>query len=190
MPPEPVRCLTVEEYHEMRRAGILAEDAPFELLEGWLVPKMTRNPPHDAAVALLEEEVRRRLPDGYHRRIQSGVTTADSEPEPDIAIIHGRKQDFLTRHPGPVEMCVAIEVADTSLGRDRTTKARLYARAGIPVYWIVNIPQGQVEVYTEPSGPSSGPAYRQRQDYSRSEAVPLVVDGREVGTIPVADFLP
>src|SRR5262245_38693461 len=94
MPPEPVRRLTVDEYHHMIRAGILAEDAPYELLEGWLVPKMTRNPPHDAAVAFLEEEVRSRLPGGYHRRIQLGVTTPDSEPEPDIAVIRGEKSAF------------------------------------------------------------------------------------------------
>jgi Uma2 family endonuclease len=190
MPPEPVRRLTVAEYHGMIRAGILAEDAPYELLEGWLFPKMTRNPPHDAAVALLEEEVRARLPAGYHRRIQLGVTTPDSEPEPDIAVIRGEKRAFTRRHPGPADICVAIEVADSSLERDRTTKARLYARARIPVYWIVNVPESRVEVYTEPTGARGTPRYRRREDYQTDQSVPLTLDGREVGQIPVQAFLP
>jgi Uma2 family endonuclease len=190
LPPEPVRRFTVEEYHQMIQSGVLKEDEPFELLEGWLIPKMTRNPPHDLAVALLEYELDRRLPGDWFRRGQSAVTTPDSEPEPDAAVVRGPRRRYAQQHPTPQDMTLVIEVADSSLQRDRTTKARLYARAGIPVYWIVNIPEMHVEVYTDPSGPGDEPAYRQRRDYRLDDVLPLVIDGREVGTIPVRDLLP
>lgn len=190
LPPEPVRRLTVDEYHQMIRAGILKEDDPFELLEGWLVPKMTPNPPHDLALVLAEDEIARRLPPAWFRRGQSAVTTADSEPEPDIAVVRGPKRLYAQHHPGPQDMALVVEVADSSLPRDRTTKCRLYARAGIPVYWIVNLPDTQVEVYTDPTGPDLNPCYRQRRDFSGAEEVPLVLDGREIGRIPVRDLLP
>jgi Uma2 family endonuclease len=190
LPPEPVRRFTVEEYHQMIQSGVLKEDEPFELLEGWLIPKMTRNPPHGLAVALLEYELDRRLPGDWFRRGQSAVTTPDSEPEPDAAVVRGPLRRYAQQHPTPQDMTLVIEVADSSLQRDRTTKARLYARAGIPVYWIVNIPEMHVEAYTDPSGPGDEPAYRQRRDYGLDEALPLVIEGREVATIPVRDLLP
>ncbi|HZT79189.1 MAG TPA: Uma2 family endonuclease [Gemmataceae bacterium] len=190
LPPEPVRRLTVDEYHQMIEAGILKEDDPFELLEGWLVPKMTRKPPHGAAVSFAEEEVGRRLPAGWCRRIQAAITAADSEPEPDLSVVRGRKRDYVHRHPGARDTALVVEVADTTLTRDRTTKARLYARARIPVYWIINLIDGRVEVYTDPAGSGQRARYRQRRDYASGEAVPLVVAGRDIDSIPVLDLLP
>ncbi len=84
-----------------------------------------------------------------------------------------------------------MEVADSTLARDRTLKARLYARASVPVYWIVNIPDRQIEVYTDPSGPDAAdPSYRQRRDFAAASAVPLVLEGRTTATIPVSELLP
>jgi Uma2 family endonuclease len=87
-------------------------------------------------------------------------------------------------------MALAVEVAESSLARDRTIKARIYAAARVPVYWIINLVDNQVEVYTDPTGPGSTPVYRQRQDYRRDDLVPLVVDGHEVGHIPGHELLP
>jgi hypothetical protein len=190
IPPVPVRRFTVAEYHRLIETGILQEGEPIELLEGWLVPKMTRNPPHDLALGLAEDEISRRLPPGWFRRDQSAVTTADSEPEPEVAIVRGQRRDYGTRHPGPPDMGLVVEIADSSLAQDRTLKARVYARAAIPVYWIVNIPDSQVEVYTDPTGPQPDPAYRQRRDYTAAESVPLILDGLVIGDIPVKDLLP
>jgi Uma2 family endonuclease len=190
MPPEPVRRLTVDEYHQMINLGILKEDDPFELLEGWLVPKLMRNPPHDLAVSLAEDEIGRRLPRGWFRRILGAVTTADSEPEPDVAIVRGKRRDYAAHHPQPPDMALVVEVSDATLQRDRTTKARIFARARVAVYWIISILDSQVEVYTDPTGPGRAPRYRQRRNYGRGEEVPLVLGGREVGQIPVDDLLP
>jgi Uma2 family endonuclease len=134
LPPYPVCRFTVDEYHRMIQAGILTEEDPVELLEGWIVPKMPRNPPHDGTIEMAEEAIRRRLPPGWRIRIQSAITTDDSEPEPDLAIVCGGVRTYVTRHPGAADIAVVIEVADAMLARDRREKNRLYARAGISCY--------------------------------------------------------
>jgi Uma2 family endonuclease len=175
----------------MIEAGILGEDDDVELLEGWIVPKMPRNPPYDGMISIIMLDVLTpRLPGDLHCRGQSAVTTPDSEPEPDLAVVRGPKRDFLTRHPGPADMLLVVEVADSSLERDRTHKARIYANAGVPVYWIVNLVDVQVEVYTDPTGPDPAPAYRTRRIYRPGDLVPFVVDGRELGPIPAQELLP
>jgi len=83
-----------------------------------------------------------------------------------------------------------IEVAESSLGEDRRDKARIYARAAINVYWIVNLVDMQLEVYTDPSGPIASPAYAKRQDYKPHESAPLIIDGQTLSNIPVRDLLP
>jgi hypothetical protein len=189
VPPYPVRRFTVAEYHQMIQAAILTEDDPVELLEGWIVPKMPHKPPHDGTIYLAGEVIRSRLPTGWLVRTQSAVTTADSEPEPDLAVVRGDARTFLTRHPGPPDFGIIAEVADTSLNSDRKDKGRLYARAFIPCYWIINLVDRQVEVYTDPSGPDANPDYRQRCDHDLQGAVPLILDGQDNGPIPVRELL-
>jgi Uma2 family endonuclease len=191
VPPVPVRRFTVDEYHRLIQTGILPEDERCELINGWIVPKMTRNPPHDLALGLVEDELTRRLPAGWFRRDQSAVTAGSvSEPGPDVGLVRGTRRDYGARHPGPQDMGLIVEVADTTLAYDRGLKLDLYARAGIPVYWIVNLVDRQVEVYTDPTGPGPAPGYRQRRDFGPADEVPLVLDGAEVGRIPVRDLLP
>ena len=109
---------------------------------------------------------------------------------PQCRLVRGETRHYLDRHPGPHDVGLVIEVADTTLQRDRGFKKRLYARAGIPVYWIVNLSDNQCEVYTEPSGPEPQPDYHQRQDYSSSDVMPVVLAGVEVGRIAVREILP
>src|SRR4051812_36814523 len=130
--------LSVDQYHAMIRAGILTEDDPAELLEGVLVQKMPKNPAHVLAKLLLVEALRKILPAGWFVNDQDPVTTRDSEPEPDVAVSRGSPRDYPTRHPGPKDTPLVVEIADSSLRRDRGLKKRLYARARIPEYWIVN----------------------------------------------------
>ena len=189
LPLGPMRPFSVREYERMIETGVLGEDDPVELLEGWIVFKMTRNPPHDVAVALASELLIRLLPAGWHVRSQSAITTPDSVPEPDLAVVRGNQRDYAARHPGPADVALAIEVADTSLGRDRSDKARVYARGGIPAYWIVNLIDGVVEVYTDPSGPASGADYRKCAAFPRGQSIPLEVAARRF-QIQVNDLLP
>src|SRR5207237_3370846 len=135
------------------KIGVITEDDNLELLEGYLVEKMSRNPPHDGAIDLARDVLPRALPQGWWLRPQEGVTLPDSEPEPDIAIVRGNARTDLTRQPGPADIGVVMEVSDSSLDTDRDDKSRIYARAGLPIYWIINLVAGQIEVYEPPSGP-------------------------------------
>jgi Uma2 family endonuclease len=190
MPPQILmRRWTVEEYHKMIQAGVFAHDEKFELLGGWIVPKMSRNPPHDASLDQAHEEVRKRLPTGWRVRVQSAITTPDSEPEPDLAIVRGEARTYSSRHPCPADIALIIEIADSSLLEDHRDKARIYARAAIAVYWIINLVDSQVEVHTRPSGPGTIPAYPGCRVFSVGEMVPFQIDGIELETIPVRDLL-
>ncbi len=191
LPPLPVRRFTVDEYHRMIETGILGEEDAVELLEGWIVPKMPRKPLHDATVSWIGNRVLSpRLPQGWCCRCQCAVTTAHSEPEPDLTVARGSELDYRFHHPGPADMALVIEVADSSLPRDRQTKARIYARAGVPVYWIINLVDGLVEVFTDPTGPVEEPSYRTVHIFERSESVPLVIDDQDLGLIPTTELLP
>lgn len=190
IPPEPVCRFSVSQYHEMIAAGILTHDDPVELLEGWLVPKMVKNPPHSTARHLTTKALERMVPSSWHVRSQEPITLSDSEPEPDVAIVHGDPGQYELSHPGPETVALVVEVADASLGRDRSIKNQVYARAGIPVYWIVNLQERRIEIYTNPSGPVEVPDYRRHEDYAAGSEVPLIIEGREVGRISVAALLP
>jgi Uma2 family endonuclease len=184
------RRFSVAEYHKLIEIGILTEDDNLELLEGYLVHKMSRNPPHDATIQKIMKKLLRLLPPDWDLRVQSAITLTTSEPEPDLAVVRGDENSYLTRHPVPADIGLAIEVADTTLAGDRADKGRIYARAGISYYWIVNIVDRQVEVYTIPSGPTASPAYTQRQDFRIGDDVMLTLDGIVAATIPVRELLP
>jgi Uma2 family endonuclease len=150
---------------------------------------MGHNPPHDVVVKLVSALLDRALPDRWHTRVQSAITTADSEPLPDIAVVAGAVRDYVTRHPGPDDVALVIEVSDSSLDRDRSEKAPLYARAGIPTYWIVNIPDGILEVYTDPA--SKGVVgYRKTERFDIATSAPLIIAGQTLATLPIKEMLP
>jgi Uma2 family endonuclease len=174
----------------MIQTGILTDDDPVELLEGWLVTKMPKNPPHRLTTQLTREALSSLLPAGYYVDDQEPMTTDDSEPEPDVMIVRGLRRDYRDHHPGPQDIAVVIEVSDTTLQRDRTLKKQIYARGGIPVYWIINLPEQQIECYTYPSGPIEHPDYQQRHDYHSSEHIPLRIGEQIIGQLAVANLLP
>jgi Uma2 family endonuclease len=190
VPPVPVHRFSVEEYHRLVELGILAEDAPVELLEGWIVPMPIRTPRHDGTLSLADIELRPLLPPGWFLRIQAAIITEDSHPQPDIAVVRGPRAQYVKRHPGPRDIGMLVEVADASLLQDTILKARLYARANIPVYWIINLVNQRVEVYTEPTGPAEEPTYRQRRNCGIRAKVPVVIDGQECGRIEVRKLFP
>jgi Uma2 family endonuclease len=187
--PPRVHRFTVEQYERMGELGILTPDDRVELLEGWIVDKMTQHPPHAAAIDYVQDALRAVLPADWRLRDQKPVRITDSLPEPDVAVVRGPRERYTRRHPVPAHVALVIEVADTTLQQDREWKGPIYARARIPVYWVVNLPGMTLEVYTQPRA-GKAPTYRQRQDYDPHETVPVVIAGREVARIPVRELFP
>jgi Uma2 family endonuclease len=193
--PEPASSdrlyrLTVDQYHQMARAGILGEDDPVELLEGLLVTKMTKNERHILAVKLIFRVLDRAVPAGWHVSKEDPVSVSlYNEPEPDLAVVRGGPRDYADRKPGPADLALLVEVSDTTYATDQR-KLLIYARAGILVYWIVNLPLERVEVYTEPTVAEGLPSYGSCRNYGPGDEVPLTLDGREVARFTVRDLLP
>src|SRR4051794_12925617 len=131
----------------MIETGILTPADRVELLENYVVRKMTKNPSHDGTIDLMKAAFGNVLPSGWLLRIQQTVVLSDSQPEPDGAVARGNPRTYLTRHPGPPDVGLIIEAADSSLLRDQRDKTRIYARAGIVCYWIINLVDHRVEVY-------------------------------------------
>lgn len=188
IPPFPARRFTVDEYHRLLDTGILDEAPRFELLEGWIVPKMTRKPPHDVVLGTLQDLLDSSKPAGWHLRAQMAITTADSEPEPDLALVRGIRRDYLDRHPAPEDLALVVEVSDSTVAEDRLWKGRIYARAGIPLYWLVNLADHRVEVYSDPSETEA--RYRQRHDFGPEADLPLTIEDHVHARLAVRLMLP
>ena len=146
--PVRQRRFTLAEYHKMIEAGILGEDEHLELLEGEIVQMSPQDKPHTRALVMLNRWFTRSLGDEYVVRPQVPLTLTDSEPEPDLAVVTAEEDAEAERHPRTA--LLVIEVADSSARRDLETKARIYAKHGIPEYWIVLVTQRAVEVRRDP----------------------------------------
>lgn len=190
IPNDLILRLRIEQYHAIIQAGILTDDDSVELLEGWLVFKMPKNPPHRVTTRLVRTALENILPAGWYVDSQEPITLSNSEPEPDIVVVRGDTRQYLDRHPGAEDIALIIEVSDTTLQRDRTVKKRIYARAGISIYWIVNLVEEQIEVYSQPIVEVEQPDYSQRLDFGRSAVIPIIIEGIEIGAIAVNSLLP
>src|ERR1044072_4602891 len=190
MANELIWRLSVEQYHKMIRAGILTENDPVEFLEGWLVHKMPKNSPHSISTKLTRQTLERALPAGWYVETQEPITLQDSEPEPDVVVIRGSIRDYTERHPAAPDIAFVIEVASSTLERDRRMKRRIYARAGIAVYWLVHLVESCVEVYTAPSGETVEADYQQLQVCNLTDSVPVIIEGQEIARLNVKDILP
>lgn len=186
VPPTAIHRLSVAQYQAMASLGILRPEDRVELLEGWLVVKTTKNPPHRIATREVRLALERVVPHGWYVDSQEPIVTADSEPEPDAAVIRGESRDYSSQNPPAGQVGLVVEVADASLLRDRRLKGRIYARAGIPIYWIVNLVERRVEVYAQPAGDGPLAAYGSRHDAGEGESVAVTLDGVEVGNLAVS----
>jgi Uma2 family endonuclease len=187
--PVPHR-FTVERYHEMIEKGILTTNDRVELIEGHILEISPIGGPHGYTVEELYDVCKAMLPPGWKVSSQRPVTLPGSEPQPDLSIVRGTSADYRNRHATPSEIALLIEVADSSLATDRLLKSRVYATAGVPEYWIVNLPERQIEVYRNPRQDRAGANYESRQVFSASENVPLALGGEGVGEIAVQKILP
>ncbi len=176
---------------QMIEAGSIRESDRVSLWKGRIVEKWGKNPRHLTAVLMLAQVVTALLPDGFHARPEQPIEIPDDGmPEPDLAIVRGRIRNFSRQTPASRDVVLIVEVADSSLAEDRGDKLSTYAAEAIPTYWIVNLRGARIEVYSDPTGPADHPRYRQSFAFGRSEEVPVILDGREVGHVAVKDVLP
>ncbi len=187
--PSPLYRLTVEQYEAMVASGALSTKESVHLINGYLVAKAIHNPPRGVADELCGKELSRIVPaDKYFVAGGKPVRLPGqaSEPEPDRCVVRGTIRDYAQRHPGPDEIALIVEVADSSLAEDRLLASEVYGPSGVPVYWIVNLVDRQVEVYTDP-GPDR---YRSCEVFAEGQVVPVVIEGQRLGQIAVATLLP
>lgn len=187
LPFQPVR-MSVARYHELILAGAFNEHDSVELLDGVVVEKMSKNPPHCLTTRKCDLLLSQLCPKGWHVQNQEPITLQNSEPEPDIAVVCGCLDDYASRHPTRHEVALVVEVADTTLVTDRF-KAELYALAEIPVYWLINLVNRQIEVMTAPGLMGNQGRYLDSTIYQAGQELPLIVDGQHIGSIAVDNLL-
>jgi Uma2 family endonuclease len=183
LPAAPVYRISVDEYERM--AGILDDDR-VELIDGFLVKKMGKNPPHVWVTDAIVEILKAKTPDWWCRHGDPVRIPDFDEPEPDASVARGSRDDYRDRIAEAADVVLAVEVSDTTLDRDQGPKWLAYAKGRIPVYWIVNLVDGQVEVYTDP-GPDG---YSTCQVFVPGQEIPVVIEGVVVGQIAAAGILP
>jgi Uma2 family endonuclease len=181
---EPAR-MTVERYLGLVEEGVLSEDDRVELLEGVIVAMTPSNPPHDTGITRATYALFRAVAERAVVRTQCSLILGRySLPEPDVAVVAGSLDDYETRHPETA--LLVVEVADSSLQQDRLTKSAIYAAAGIPEYWIVNLRRRVLEVMRDPDGPRA--RYRDAQTLGPRDRIELATLPGAV--VAVADLLP
>lgn len=188
---------TVAEYHGLRDQGFLHDGDPIELIDGLLVYKdrrdsggdpMTVGERHIVAVRKLARLDRQVEPYGCFAQTQLPVLLLGThEPEPDACVLSGSPDDASKALVTEADIVLIIEVADSSLENDRAVKQRVYATAGIPVYWIVNLRHNTVEVYEQPDAQSG--EYRIRRDLVPGESATIALPGGQTVFVPVSDLV-
>lgn len=185
-----VRRWTRDEYEKMLEAGVFSPDERVELIDGEILNMTPQKSAHATAIRLTEDALRTAFGAGHDVRTQLPLAIDPySEPEPDVAVVSGRPRDYRLAHP--TMALLIVEVADATLRHDRKRKGSLYARAGVPEYWIVNVLDRRLEVYRDPvlaTKARYGWEYQTVRHYaSEQEVTPL---GATHARVAVEDLLP
>lgn len=186
--PHPFRW-TLDQYKELDKIGFF-NDKRAMLLDGVICVMPNPNPPHDVILGLTDAWLRGVFMGRHHVRSQMSFNVGeDTDPAPDLAVVEGGIRDYL--NAAPREAVLVVEVADSSLFTDTTTKAEKYAAAKVPDYWVLDVENRQLIVFRDPAplpAALGANAYRQRNTYGPDATVsPLAAPGHAVR---VADLLP
>jgi len=162
------RRFTVDDAQRMEDAGILRREDRVELIDGEFITKMTIGPRHHASVDRANRAFVMKLGESAIVRVQGAVVlNLFNAPEPDLVLLRPRSDFYASRHAGPADVFLVVEVADSSIAFDREVKAALYARSEIHEYWLVDLNENVLHCY---SSPHRG-AYRNAQRYERGQSV-------------------
>jgi Uma2 family endonuclease len=145
------KIFTVKDYHKMIDAGVFVGNSDYELIEGEIIKKMTQGDYHISCINRLNRILSRVCGDDVIVSVQNAVVISNiSEPEPDVTLLKFREDFYASGKATAADVLLLIEVSDSTVGYDRTVKARLYAEAEVAEFWLVNLPRQILEVYTEP----------------------------------------
>ena len=170
----------------MIASGSLNEPKKIELIDGYLVTKEKKSAEYGFSAKVVLKALERLLPPDWTWRLEQPVRIPEyDEPEPGVTIVRGSDADYKHRIPEPPDVGMLVEVSRKNVSVDRF-QGGIYGRAGIPAYWIVNLVDRWVEVYTDP-GPTG---YASRKDFPSGQQIPVVIEGRQCGQIAVDDILP
>lgn len=177
LPPVDTRnrhSFTTTEYHQLIEEGLFEKDERIELINGELTIMPPIGPEHSAHTTELNHVAGKSLPGDLRLRLNEPITIAPhSEPQPDAAIVRASKDNYRKAHPKPKDVLLVIEVADSSAPYDNHVKSKLYGKAGIPEFWVIDIAAECVRVFTEPAGKG----YRKTTEYYREDRI-------KCGTVP------
>jgi Uma2 family endonuclease len=185
--PSSLYRMSLEKYDSLITLGFFSKREDVQLINGYLVNRMPESALHGAVCEAIRLAIEAILLATWHTRSEKGlrIPSQTSMPRPDLVIVRGAPRDYLARYPEPADTALVVEVSYTSLDEDRAM-ADIYGAGGIPVYWIVNLVDGQVEVYSNP-GPDG---YGTHEVLAAGHLVRVVADGVALGEIAVADILP
>jgi Uma2 family endonuclease len=169
----------------MSVADVFGDDR-VELLGG-ILTTLEHTPPHDFTVIELVDQMRRRLPHDHFSVLDSKPLALGRfwRPRPNIAVVRGPLRNYAARYPGRLDVALLVEVSDTTYPQDAGRKLRAYERAGIPLYWVVDLARRRVEVREMSARGLAVPVLYHEQD-----EIPVVIDGHDYGRLPVRDLLP
>jgi len=186
-PAESLYRMSLEQYEAMVASGVFSRFDRFHLIRGLLVAKMTQHTPHSTADLLCGAALEQIIPPGWHVRPAKPIRIPSqvSKPEPDRSVVRGGIRDYSQRDPDPPEIALVVEVADSRL-REARDLIPVYGGGGIPVYWIVNLVDRQVEVHSRPGQRG----YRSRKVFKPGQQVPVTIGGQPLRPIAVDDILP
>ena len=188
-PPAPptLHRITVDEYERIGDSGALEDAHRIELIDGYMVDKMAKKPGHSYATKEAFKALGSRLPAGWTWRSEQPIRIPPyDEPEPDVSIVRGSDADYRHRMPTAADVALVVEVSESSLDQDQGKKLSAYAKGKIPVYWIVNLVDRRVEVYSRPSKDG----YKSRKDFLPGQQIPVKIGGQSLPPIAVDDILP
>jgi Uma2 family endonuclease len=151
-----LRRWTVAEYHRLIETEILTASDRVELINGEIIRMSPQGPPHASTTQQSDEALKQTLGAQVTVRVQLPITLATSEPEPDLAIVKRRADAYSTAHPYPDDILLIVEVSDSTLEFDRTTKAQTYGKAGILEYWVIDVAGRNLYVLRQPNGNGYG----------------------------------
>lgn len=171
--------MTIAKYYKMAETGILDTDKRYELMDGFIYEVQPISPEHNYIVQRLSSQLMACVGNSAVVFSQAPIRLDDeSEPQPDVLVLKPPAEQYRNRHPQPDDVLLVIEVANTTLQSDRSLKLALYAKAGIPEYWIVNLVKPQLEIHRDPDTDEA--RYRELHTLDEGEAARLELEGCEV----------